>query len=193
MKRLVLVRHGQTEWSASGRHTSTTDMPLTPEGEAQARRLRALLDELGLRPARVLCSPMERAKRTAELAGLTPFEPTAALLELDYGEYEGLTTPEILDRSPRWDLFRDGCPDGETVEQVGARLAPLLDGLAPETDGGDVVLVAHGHVLRVLTSVYLGEPPSLARAFALGTATVSVLGHEHAWRAVTLWNLGASP
>jgi len=190
VKRLVLVRHGETEWSASGRHTSTTDLPLTPEGEAEARRVHALLDDLRVQAARVVCSPMVRAQRTAELAGLLPFESGAALCELDYGEYEGLTTSEILTRRPDWDLFRDGCPGGETVEQVAARVAPLLDDLAPETGDGDVVLVAHGHVLRVLAAVYVGAPPSLARAFVLGTATVSILGHEHAWRAITLWNFG---
>jgi broad specificity phosphatase PhoE len=133
---------------------------------------------------------MARAQRTAELAGLQRCEPTAALLELDYGEYEGLTTSEILVSRADWDLFRDGCPGGETVEQVGARVAPLIHALSPETGSGDVVLVAHGHVLRVLTAIYLGERPSLARAFVLGTASVSILGHEHAWRAVTRWNLG---
>lgn len=192
MKRLVLIRHGQTEWSAAGRHTGRrTDVPLTAQGEEQAGRVGHALAHVGVRPVRVLSSPLVRARRTAELAGLGEgLELSDALLEMDYGEYEGLTTPEIVARRPGWDLFRDGCPGGETVEQVAARVAPLLDELALESGDGDIVLVAHGHVLRVLAAVYLGQPPSFARALVLTTASVSVLGHEHGWRVIEIWNVG---
>jgi probable phosphoglycerate mutase len=126
------------------------------------------------------------------LAGLGDhLELSDALLEMDYGEDEGLTTSEIRARRPGWDLFRDGCPGGETVEAVARRVAPLIDELSPEAGDGDVVLVAHGHVLRVLAAVYLAQPPAFARALTLATATVSLLGHEHDWRTVQLWNEGA--
>lgn len=185
MPRLVLVRHGATEWSATGQHTSYTDIPLSPEGEAQARHLGDRLRALSISPARVLCSPMQRAWRTAELAGLDASERTDALSEMNYGDYEGLTLAQIRERNPGWDLFRDGCPGGETVEDVAARVARLIDSLS---GSGDVLLVAHGHVLRILAAVYLREAPAFARSLPLGTASVSILGHEHEWRAVELWN-----
>jgi probable phosphoglycerate mutase len=192
VRRLVLVRHGQTEWSATGRHTGRTDIPLLPEGEAQARLLGQLLAGLGVVPTRSLSSPLARARNTAELAGLGDhLELSDALLEMDYGEDEGLAISEIRARRPGWDLFRDGCPGGETVEAVARRVAPLIDELSPEAGDGDVVVVAHGHVLRVLAAVYLAQPPAFARALALATATVSILGHEHEWRSVQLWNSGA--
>jgi broad specificity phosphatase PhoE len=189
VKRLVVVRHGQTAWSLAGKHTGRTDIPLTLDGEGQARRLATTLADLGLHPRRVLSSPLVRARRTAELAGLGDrLELTDALVEMDYGEYEGMTFAEIRDRRPEWDLFRDGCPGGETVDDVAARAARVIDEVAPEAGDGDVALVAHGHVLRVLAAVYLAEPPAFARALSLATATVSVLGHDHEWRAVELWN-----
>ncbi len=189
MKRLVIVRHGETEWSATGRHTGRSDVPLTPMGEEAARRLGARLAELGITPAVRLTSPRRRAVTTARLAGLGDGLITDdRLAEVDYGEYEGRTTAEIRQTSPGWDLFRDGCPGGETMAGAGRRADGLLDDLAPESGAGDVVLVGHGHFSRVVAARYLGWPPQQARCLALGTASLSILGHEHEWRALLLWN-----
>jgi probable phosphoglycerate mutase len=182
---LWLIRHGETEWSRARRHTGRTDLPLSPAGEAEARALGEHLG--GLEVDRVLSSPLTRARATAELAGFGDrVELTDALLEFDYGDYEGLTTPEIRSSRPGWDLFRDGCPGGETVEAAAARAQKLLDGL---TDGeGRIMLFSHGHQLRILTTCYLGLPPDAARHLFLGTASLSVLGVEHHWPAILLWN-----
>jgi broad specificity phosphatase PhoE len=182
---LYLVRHGETEWSRARRHTGRTDLPLSPAGEAEAKALGRHLD--GLAVDRVLSSPMTRATSTARLAGFGDrVEVTDALLELDYGEYEGRTSPEIRDSRPGWDLFRDGCPGGETVEDAAGRAGPLLAELAAA--GGRTLLFSHGHQLRVLTACYLGLPPEAARYLFLGTASLSVLGVEHHWPAILLWN-----
>jgi broad specificity phosphatase PhoE len=182
---LYLVRHGETEWSRARRHTGRTDVPLSPAGEAEARALGAHLD--GLEVDRVLASPLARATTTARLAGFgARLETTRALLEFDYGEYEGLTTPQIRTGRPGWDLFRDGCPGGETVDAVAERARRLV---AELTDGdGRVMLFGHGHQLRILAACYLGLRPDAARHLFLGTASVSVLGREHDWPAVLLWN-----
>ena len=187
-KRLVLVRHGQTEWSLSGQHTGRTDIPLTAEGQKQARFLGQRLRRLGVEPLRVLSSPRERALDTATLSGFEMPEVTHLLVELDYGEYEGRTTAEIRAERPDWDLFRDGTPAGETLEQAADRCQRLLDDVAPEDGGGDVVLFAHGHILRILAATYLGQGPDQARSLALDAAAVSILGHEHWWRTIRLWN-----
>ena len=189
MKRLVIVRHGETEWSASGQHTGRTDIPLTAAGETAARALGARLRELGVEPTRVLSSPRQRATATARLAGLgdSP-EVTELLEELDYGEYEGRTTVDIREERPAWDLFRDGCPGGETLEHAGERADALLAELETEEGTGDVALVGHGHFSRVLGARYIGLPAADARYLALSTASISVLGHEHEWRAIWLWN-----
>jgi broad specificity phosphatase PhoE len=182
---LYLVRHGDTEWSRARRHTGRTDLPLSPAGEAEAKALGRHLD--GLAVDRVLSSPLARAAFTARLAGFGDrVEVTDALLELDYGEYEGRTTPEIRASRPGWDLFRDGCPGGETVEDAAGRARPLLAELAAA--GGRALLFSHGHQLRVLTACYLGLPPEAARHLFLGTASLSVLGVEHEWPAILLWN-----
>jgi broad specificity phosphatase PhoE len=182
---LYLVRHGDTEWSRARRHTGRTDLPLSPAGEAEAKALGRHLD--GLAVDRVLSSPLARAASTARLAGFGDrVEVTDALLELDYGEYEGRTTPEIRASRPGWDLFRDGCPGGETVEDAAGRARPLLAELAAA--GGRALLFSHGHQLRVLTACYLGLPPEAARHLFLGTASLSVLGVEHEWPAILLWN-----
>jgi broad specificity phosphatase PhoE len=182
---LYLIRHGETEWSRARRHTGRTDLPLSPAGEAEARALGQHLR--GLEVDRVLSSPLTRATATAALAGFGDrVELTDALLEVDYGEYEGLTTTEIRASRPGWDLFRDGCPGGETVEDAAVRARTLLDGLA--ASGGRVLLFSHGHQLRVLTTVFLGLPPATARHLFLGTASLSVLGVEHEWPAILLWN-----
>jgi probable phosphoglycerate mutase len=189
VKRLVFLRHGETEWSATGKHTSRTDVPLTPAGEEAARALGRRLGELGLAPARRLSSPRRRAVDTARLAGLGDgLETDERLAEVDYGEYEGLTTVEIRRDRPSWVLWRDGSPGGEAMEGAGRRADDLLAFLAPDDGEGDVALVGHGHFLRILAARYVGLSPSQARHLTLGTASLSVLGHEHEWRAVLLWN-----
>ncbi len=183
---LVLVRHGETEWSRTGKHTGLTDMPLTEEGRRQAELLAVSLS--GRRFGRVLTSPLSRAAETCRLAG---FEHVAEiredLVEWDYGEYEGLTTPEIRRERPDWVLWRDGCPGGETAAQIGERADRVLAELRDSP--GDVALFAHGHVLRVLAARRLGLPPADGALLALGTATVSVLGWERETAAVRLWNM----
>jgi broad specificity phosphatase PhoE len=168
---IFLVRHGETEWSRARRHTGRTDLPLSPVGEAEAKALGRHLR--GLEVDRVLSSPMARAVTTARLAGFGDrLETSDALLEFDYGDYEGLTTPEIRASRPGWDLFRDGCPGGETVQAAAGR----------------ALLFSHGHQLRILAACYLDLPPEAARHLFLGTASLSVLGDEHEWPAMLLWN-----
>jgi broad specificity phosphatase PhoE len=182
---LYLVRHGETEWSRARRHTGRTDVPLSPAGEAEARALGAHLD--GLEVDRVLASPLARATTTARLADFgARLETTRALLEFDYGEYEGLTTSQIRAGRPGWDLFRDGCPGGETAGAAAERARRLIAELA--AGDGRVMLFGHGHHLRILAACYLGLAPEAARHLFLGTASVSVLGREHDWPAVLLWN-----
>ncbi|MFG2013945.1 histidine phosphatase family protein [Actinomadura geliboluensis] len=195
MGELVLVRHGETEWSRARRHTGLTDVPLTARGEEQARALRGALKER--RIARALVSPARRARRTAELAGLTAAETDPDLWEWDYGGYEGITSAEIREGRPGWFLWDDGVVPGdadhpgETVEQVGARADAVLAEAEPALADGDVVLVAHGHFLRVLTARRLGLEPALGRLFALGTGTLSALGTEHDRPVVSAWNVPA--
>ncbi len=183
--RLYLVRHGETEWSRARRHTGRTDVPLNLAGEDEARALGVLLSTQHF--DLVFSSPLRRAVDTARLAGFEGrIELSDALLEFDYGEYEGLTTPEIRALRPGWDLFRDGCPGGETAEEVAARVRPFL---AKVTDADeDVLLFTHGHLSRILTATYLGLPPATARHLFLNTASVSVLGREHEWPAILRWN-----
>ncbi|GAA1831360.1 histidine phosphatase family protein [Actinomadura chokoriensis] len=191
------MRHGETEWSRARRHTGLTDVPLTARGEEQARALRAALKER--RIVRTLVSPAERARRTAELAGLPAAETDPDLREWDYGGYEGITTAEIRETRPGWFLWDDGVVPGgaghpgETVGQVGARADAVLARVGPVSDGplskGDVALVAHGHFLRVLTARWLGLEPALGRLFALGTGTLSALGTEHDRPVVSAWNV----
>jgi broad specificity phosphatase PhoE len=186
---LWLVRHGETEWSASGRHTGTTDVPLTEKGQAQAKALGALVTELrdGRRFARVLTSPMGRAIETCRLAGYADdAETTDDLCEWDYGEYEGRKTVDIRTERPGWTLFDDGVPNGETAAQVGARADRVIAATADA--GGDVALFAHGHILRVLAARWLDFAPEDGRRFGLDTATLSVLGHEREVRVLRLWN-----
>jgi probable phosphoglycerate mutase len=183
---VFLVRHGQTEWSATGRHTGRTDVPLTDEGRAQARRLAPLLAEQ--RFDLVLTSPLSRARETCQLAGLgAAAQERAELLEWDYGDYEGLTTPEIRATRPDWSLWRDGCPGGESPLQIGRRVDPLVAELAALD--GNAILFAHGHVLRVLTARWLGLEPAAGALWALDTGTVSVLGYERETRVIWRWNL----
>ncbi|MEU6505957.1 histidine phosphatase family protein [Streptomyces sp. NPDC046942] len=191
---LLLVRHGETEWSLSGQHTSWTDLPLTEHGEEQAKSLAPLLTERTY--ALALASPLGRAIRTAELAGLTGVVPEPDLHEWDYGGYEGVTTVDIHRSRPAWDLWTDGVPPGpeghpgESPEQVGARADRVLARVdaALAEDAGDVVLVAHAHFLRVLTARRLGLAPAEGRLFQLATGTVSRLSTEHGRPVITEWN-----
>ena len=185
---VVLVRHGETAWSRSGRHTGNTDIPLTPAGEAAAARLEPLL--AGVNFAQVLSSPLQRARRTAELAGFTGrLSVNADLLEWNYGAYEGLTSAEIQAQAPGWLVFTDGCPDGESPGQVAERVDRLLAKV--RADQGPALLFAHGHLLRVLVARWLELPPSEGRRFLLDTATLNVLSHYKGVSALGCWN--ASP
>jgi broad specificity phosphatase PhoE len=183
---LVLIRHGQTEWSANGRHTSHTELPLTPEGEREAVALRPAL--AGRDFAAVLSSPRRRSLRTAELAGLSVTAADEDLAEWEYGEYEGLSSAQIRQFRPDWSLWRDGCPGGESPEQVGARLDRLLARARELAAGGDVVLIGHGHSLRVAAARWAGLATSAGAALYLGTATLSRLGYEHSKRVIREWN-----
>ncbi|MFI9062318.1 histidine phosphatase family protein [Streptomyces sp. NPDC053429] len=194
MSDLLLVRHGETAWSASGRHTGLTDVPLTPRGVEEAISLAPFFQDR--RPALVLTSPMRRAVATAELAGLSGGVTDPDLHEWDYGGYEGITTAEIRRTRPDWSLWTDGVPPGdaehpgEDAEQVGARADRALarvDKVLRE-DRGDVVVVAHGHFLRVLTARYLGLAPQEGRLFLLRTGTLGVLSTEHGLPVVAGWN-----
>jgi broad specificity phosphatase PhoE len=190
MGEMILVRHGETEWARDGRHTGRTDIPLTPHGEEQAGALAPLL--AGREITLALVSPALRARRTAELAGLTRLadhEIDERLWEWDYGAYEGRTTREIREERPGWFLWRDGVVGGETAEQVGARVDLVLDRVRPRLAEGDVALVAHGHVLRALTARWLDLPPTDGRLFKLGTGTLSTLGTEHDVPVLSTWNL----
>jgi broad specificity phosphatase PhoE len=186
---VVLVRHGETEWSRTGKHTGKTDIPLTDNGRRDAEVLRSLL--AGRRFARVLTSPLSRAAETCRLAGLgEPAEKREELLEWDYGDYEGRTTPEIREQRPDWTLWRDGCPGGERPGDVAARVDRLIAELR-ELDG-DAALFAHGHVLRVLAARWIELGPEWGARLVLSTATLSALGWERETAAVTLWNAGAA-
>ena len=193
MGHLILLRHGETEWSATGRHTGRTDVPLTPRGEAAAAALAPALARRHI--VAVFTSPASRAVRTAELAGLHGGKPDPDLQEWDYGGYEGLTTPQIRRERPHWYLWKDGvipgdaAHPGETVQQVGERVDRVLARADLLLEDGDVALVAHGHVLRVLTARYLQLEPSGGRLFRLDTGTISMLGHEHGEPVILAWNI----
>jgi broad specificity phosphatase PhoE len=197
MGELILLRHGETEWSRDGKHTGRTDVPLTARGVADAEALAPMVRRLiaGERLVAVLASPAQRAQRTAELAGLTVTKTDPDLWEWDYGGYEGITTAEIQRDRPGWSLWRDGVipgdadHPGETVEEVGARVDRVLKRAEPLLADGDVALVAHGHVLRVLTACWLGLPPTYGRLFQLDTGTVSTLGTEHDDPVIASWNV----
>lgn len=184
---LWLVRHGETEWSAAGRHTSRTDVALTEAGERQARALAATLADL--RPVLVLCSPRRRARDTAELAGLHVDEVSEDLAEWNYGGYEGRTTHEIRAERPGWSIWADGVPDGETEAQVGARADRVLDRARQAVLDGPVVLVGHGHFSRVLGARWLGMSVSGGAHLLLGTAAPSILGAQYGAPAIVRWNL----
>lgn len=182
---VYLVRHGETEWSLNGRHTGITDIPLTEHGRQVARSLRPILAKE--RFALVLTSPLERARETCRLAGLgdaAKLEPD--LVEWHYGRYEGLTLSQIHATAPGWLLFRDGCPGGEQPPEIGARVDRVIEKVCAIQ--GDVILFAHGHVLRVLVARWLGLPPSEGQRFLLDTATINVLSSYRGARAIKRWN-----
>jgi probable phosphoglycerate mutase len=183
---LWLVRHGETEWSAAGRHTGRTDLRLTDAGRAQARALAGVL--AGHSFAAVRTSPLERARETSVLAGFGDRAvPDVDLVEWDYGDYEGQTTAHIQASRPGWSLWDDGCPGGETADDVGARADRVI--ATARAEPGDVAVFAHGHLLRVLAARWLGLHPGDGALFALDTASVSVLGWEHDDAVIRQWNL----
>jgi len=193
---LILLRHGETAWSLAGQHTGRTDIPLTPRGEQAAAALAPML--AGRPVTAVFTSPAQRAIRTAELAlgdAAASAKPDPDLWEWDYGGYEGMTTAQIQRTRPGWYLWRDGVVPGdadhpgETVQSVGARTDRVLTRVRPLLADGDIVLVAHGHVLRVLTARWLALEPSAGRLFRLDTGTVSALGTEHAEPVILIWNV----
>jgi broad specificity phosphatase PhoE len=189
-RQIYLARHGETEWSRTGQHTGRTDIPLTDAGRRQAvdlgRRLRG--HPFGL----VLTSPLSRASDTARLAGFPEAVPDPDLREWDYGEFEGRTTPEIRTTIPGWTIWTGPWRGGETVREVGLRVERVIARcLEPRVDG-DSLLFAHGHVLRVLTARWIGLPPADGARFALGTATISILGWERETRVIEIWNEAVS-
>lgn len=182
---IFCVRHGETEWSLSGQHTGLTDIPLTQEGRELARLLRPLMARQ--RFALVLVSPLQRARETCALAGLSEtavVDPD--LVEWNYGIYEGLTSAQIRHDRPGWILFRDGCPGGEAPEEVGARVDRVI--ARAIAAGGDVVLFAHGHLLRTLAARWIGLAPQEGRRFQLDTGTICILGFYREVRSVNVWN-----
>jgi broad specificity phosphatase PhoE len=182
---VVLVRHGETEWSASGKHTSTTDLPLTSAGRERAAALAPILAQRAF--SLVLVSPLLRARETCELAGLGDQASLCEdLHEWDYGAYEGLTTPEIRVDRPDWVLWRDGCPEGETPSAVGERADRALDRLRAAE--GDAIAFAHGHILRVVAARWLEMPVAAGARLALSAGSVSALGFERETSVLRLWN-----
>ena len=184
---LWLVRHGETEWSATGRHTSVTDLPLTEAGRRQAAAVRDIIGDLA--PALVLSSPRRRAIETAELAGLTVDEATEDLAEWAYGAYEGLTSAQIREEAPDWLLWRDGVRDGEPIESVRTRADRVLARAAAVLAEGPVVLVGHGHFSRVLGARWIGLPAAAGGNLLLGTAAPSLLGAQYGLPVIDRWNL----
>jgi broad specificity phosphatase PhoE len=182
----VLVRHGETEWSRSLRHTSFSDIALTEAGEKAARALAPALE--GRAFALVLTSPRRRARETAALIGFPDAVVDENLVEWNYGEDEGRTTEEIRQERPDWSIWREGPRQGETIAQVAVRAERVIARAVEAAGGGDVLLVAHGHVLRILTARWLGVHPQQGRLYLLGTATRSTLGWEHDYHVIEEWN-----
>jgi broad specificity phosphatase PhoE len=184
-REIVLVRHGETEWSRTMRHTGNTDLPLTEEGERQALTVAPRLE--GREFALVLTSPLQRARRTAELAGFAGAEPDDGLRERDYGEYEGRTTKDIRVERPGWDVWRDDLPGGETLEQLATRADRVVErALAAD---GDTLVFAHSHLLRTLAARWIGLGPDGGGKLVLGTASLSTLGFERERRVIRGWNV----
>jgi broad specificity phosphatase PhoE len=185
VQQAYVIRHGETEWSLNGRHTGITDLPLTANGRRVAKLFAPITAKINF--TLVLTSPLERARTTCELAGLSgQAEIDRDLMEWNYGEYEGLTTEEIRTKSPGWMVFNDGCPGGETPEQVGARADRVIAKIRAKE--GHIALFAHGHILRVLAARWLGLPAQAGSHFTLDTATLSILGYYRGIPAVNRWN-----
>ena len=185
VQRVFLVRHGETEWSLSGQHTVVTDIPLTENGRVVARQLAPILERVPF--ARVFSSPLQRARETCELAGLGErAEVDRDLMEWNYGEYEGLTPAMIHAKAPGWMLFRDGCPGGESPQDVGVRVDRVIERV--RVVQRNVALFAHGHVFRVFVARWIGLPASDGVHFLLDTATLSVLGYYRGVPAIKRWN-----
>lgn len=186
----VLVRHAETEWSLSGQHTGRTDLPLTDRGRETARALAGPLSAWSF--PTVLVSPMLRARETCELCGLgEAAEPCEDLLEWDYGDYEGLTSPQIDELRPGWNLWRDGCPGGESAAEVGARIDRAIERIAASQ--GPVAVFSHGHALRVLGARWIGLEASKGALLGLSTASISALSAEHGTRVLARWNSSSGP
>jgi broad specificity phosphatase PhoE len=183
---VLLLRHGETAWSRDGRHTGRSDVPLTAVGEQQAGMLAPVVARYHV--VEVLVSPRQRARATARLAGLADATVDDDLAEWDYGAYEGISTAEIRHDRPGWYLWRDGVPDGETVQQVGERADRVLARIRPALRRGDVALVGHGHALRILAARWIGLPAAAGAGLRLDTGTVNVLGHEHDRPVLRHWN-----
>ncbi|HSS60488.1 MAG TPA: histidine phosphatase family protein [Candidatus Limnocylindrales bacterium] len=182
---LYLARHGETEWSLTGRHTSSTDVPLTPKGEQNARDLGHRLR--GIQFDAVYSSPMLRALRTAELAGFAHPEVNPLLKEFDYGRYEGMTTPQIQQSDPDWEVYKDGCPGGETPAHVYARAQQFVE-LAAGRGHGRAIAFAHGHILRAIGVAWIRAPITFATSFQLDVATLNILRDADRGRVIALWN-----
>jgi probable phosphoglycerate mutase len=185
---VVLIRHGETEWTKTGQHTGTTDIDLTPTGRRQAGQLGSLLERWSF--ASTLTSPLRRAAETCRLAGRADAELRDDLVEWNYGTYEGRTTAAIRAERPGWSLWRDGAPEGETAEDVAWRADRVIAEL--QSTSGDVAVFAHGHLLRVLAARWIGLPPAAGALLALHTASVSVLGQERETAVIVSWNLGGA-
>jgi broad specificity phosphatase PhoE len=183
----IVLRHGATEWSVTGKHTGRTDIPLLPEGCEQAKAAGLLVREFGPTAfGQVLTSPLVRAEETCGLAGFVG-EPDPDLMEWDYGAYEGMTTPEIQQLRPGWNLWDDGVPEGERPADVGRRADRVIERARAMEE--DTLCVGHGHILRVLAARWLGLPPVAGRLFLLRTGAVCVLGWDWSWPAIEAWNI----
>ena len=186
-RQLWLLRHGATEWALNGRHTGSTDLPLLPEGEAEARALGPVLSQQTF--AAVFSSPLQRAQRTCELAGLgDQMQSCDDIIEWNYGDYEGITTATIRETVPDWTVWSHGCPNGEGAPQVEARCTTAISTALAVPGEGDVALFAHGHILRALAGTWLGLGAAGGQLLRLGTASVSILGWERETRAIQRWN-----
>ncbi|MGI4852929.1 MAG: histidine phosphatase family protein [Janthinobacterium lividum] len=182
---LWLIRHGETEWTLNGKHTSFTDLPLTENGRAQARALQPALAAVPF--DLLLCSPRQRARETAALAGFANVETESNLQEWNYGTYEGLSTPEIQQTHPGWSVWKDAITGGESLDQVAARTQLVIDRCLAH--GGRCALFAHAHVFRILAGVWLQQGGGFGQRLSLSTATISVLGWEHSTRVISRWNV----
>ena len=186
-RQLWLLRHGATEWALNGRHTGSTDLPLLPEGEEEARALGPVLSQQTC--AAVFSSPLQRAQRTCELAGLGDrMQICDDIIEWNYGDYEGVTTATIRETIPDWTVWSHGCPNGEGARQVEVRCTTAISTALAVPGEGDVALFAHGHILRALAGTWLGLGAAGGQLLRLGTASVSILGWERETRAIQRWN-----